>query len=79
MNQDGSIKIGDFGIAKVKNFLPECYNIHTIVRKQLSVHLITCPQKYVRKSHTIKNLIFGPWDVFCMKWLLFAMHSMQIQ
>ena len=54
----------------VISVLLESYSIHMIALKLLSVLLIIYHQKFVKKNLTIKNLIFGHWDVFFMKWSL---------
>lgn len=48
--------------------LLEYFNIHMIVLKLLLVHLTIYHQKFVKKNHITRNLIFGPLVAFSMKW-----------
>ena len=54
----------------VISVLLEFCSIPMIALKPLSELLIIYHQKFVKRNHTIKSLIFGHWDVFSMKWSL---------
>lgn len=55
--------------------LPESCNIPMTVPKPQSEHLITSRLRSVKRSPTIRNLIFGLWGASSTRWSLYGMPS----
>ena len=55
--------------------LPESCNIPMTAPKPRSEHLITSRLRSVRRSPTIRNLIFGLWVASSTKWSPYGMPS----